>query len=450
MNPTPDDPGDGPDLPEELRHLLEQFGGPGIIEQIRAAVGSTSGPVNWQIARQVALQVAADGDRPPTPEQTTRAEEAQAIAEHWLDEGALPAPPDAGRLAVVSRQAWVHAALEGLRGVIEPVAAASIGALEKLATDQADDALGMLPPELDLGASIGPLLRPMGAVLMGLQSGQVIGQLAQQLIGQYDLGLPTAEPSVAYRIPVNAGGVFDGYDLDPVELEVVLALHEGAHRRQYHAVPWLTRHVHSLIAQFAEGTTIDADRLLDVSRDLMTDVDPDDPESLQAAMEQAAQFRLEPTPGQRRVLERLQGVILLLQAWVRQEVRGAAEDRLPNLVRVEEVLRRRRATHGSGEEMLAGLLGLDLKPDDEEVGDHFLEAVREARGLEGLRRALAHPENLPDAEELAEPSRWLVRMAGGEDIPDDPSELFGAGEAPVEPPANERGDENRDDAGGEV
>jgi putative hydrolase len=438
MTDTPDDANDKPELPEELAQLIAHLGGTGIVEQIRSAIGGGGGPVNWDIARQVALQLAAPGDRPPSTEETTRAVEAQTVAEHWLDEGSLPTPPDAGRLAVTSRQAWVNAALDGLRAVVEPVATASIRALEEFVSEQAGDQLGALP-EVDLGASLGPLLRPMGGVLMGLQTGQVIGQLSNQLIGQYDLGIPTAEPSVAYRLPVNATEAFAGYELDAVEVEVVLALHEGAHRRQYHAVSWLTRHVHGLIVAFAEGTTIDADQLLDVSRDLMADVDPDDPESLQKAMEQAAQFRLEPTPAQRRVLERLQGVVLLLQAWARQEVRSAAEERLPNLARVEEVLRRRRATQGAGERMLSGLLGLDLKPDDEEIGDRFLETVRDARGLAGLRRALAHPENLPDAEELADPSRWLVRMAGGEDVPDDASALFD-GDAPVEPPGDERGD----------
>lgn len=432
-------PGDGPDLPEELAALLRQFGGAQAVEQLRATLRGGHGPVNWDVARQLAIQLAAEGDRPPTSEETSRAAQAQQIAEHWLDEGSLPAPPDAGRLAVVSRQTWVNDALDGLRPFVEPVAAASTKALRDLLTEQAGAA--GLPPELagaDLDAGLAPLLQPMGAMLMGVQSGQVLGRLAGQMLGQYDLGVPTARPATAYRIAVNVDGVFAGYDLDPTEVAVVLALHEGAHRRQYHAVPWLTGHLSSLVAMFAQGTTIDADRLMEISRDVMEGVDPEDPASLEQAMERASHLRLEPTAAQGRVLERIQGVVALLQAWARAEARRAAESRLPHLSRIEETLRRRRAERGDGEELLAALLGLDLKPDDESVGDRFIAEVRQARGLDGLRRALAHPENLPDAEELAEPSRWLVRMAGGEDIPDDPAALFGAGEAPVELSADER------------
>ncbi len=468
--------GDLPDdLPEEVRALLSQLGGSGTLRRIQEAMGRTTGPVNWDLAGQVSLQLAAEGDRSPTPEERERTAEAQQLAEHWLDEGALPAPPDAGRLAVVSRQEWVNAALEGLRPLVEPVAEASIAALSDLVDDQMDDQMddrlqgdvpgmpeGMPEGIPDLSALFGgetgagglgdlsTLLRPMGAVLMGLQAGNVIGQLSRQMLGQYDLGLPTARPAVAYHIPVNVADGLGGYDLDDTELAVTLALHEGAHRRQYHAVPWLSGHLRDLVASFAAGTSIDPRQLLDTSRDLMGDVDPQDPESLRRAVERAGEFRLEPTPEQRRVLERIQGVICLLQAWARREVHEAAADRLPNLERFDEVLRRRRVEQGDGERLLANLLGLDLRPDDETVGDRFIDEVQAARGLAGLRRALAHPENLPDTEELADPSRWLVRMAGGESVPDDPSALFGDGEAPVEPSAEERRrDRQVDDAGGE-
>ena len=68
-----------------------------------------------------------------------------------------------------------------------------------------------------------------------------------------------------------------------------------------------------------------------------------------------------------------------------------------------------------------------------------MSAVEAALGPEGLHRALAHPENLPDAEELADPQRWLARTSDDLDVPDDASALFGElGEAPVEASADER------------
>jgi putative hydrolase len=290
-----------------------------------------------------------------------------------------------------------------------------------------------------MGGDPGQMLRPAGAALAGLQAGQVIGQLAQQLTGQYELGIPTAPRAEAYHLAVNVTDVFAGYELDLREADLVLALHEAAHRRLYHAIPWLEAHVQSLVARFAAGTTVDEARLRELSDELMMGVDPDDPDALRAAMERAAGFRLRPTDEQLQVLERLQTVVCLVGAWARHEVARAVEGRLQSLGRIDEVLRRRRASKGDGEELLAALLGLDLQPEDETVGERFVVAVEEAAGPAGLHRALAHPENLPTAEELADPGRWLARTADELGVPDDASELFGdLGDAPVEASADQR------------
>lgn len=429
--------------------MLEQFGGgPQMFAQLQSMLfggGTTSGPVNWDLARRVAFQLAAEGDRDPTEAEVADATESFLLAEHWLDEGSLPAPMDGGTVHVVRRGGWVDAALTAMRPVVEPVAAASTRAITELAGDQMPEDVSQMmegmPPALAqmLGdMDLSSMLQPLAATMAGMQVGQVVGQLSRQLLGQYDLGIPTAPRAQALRIAVNAHEVFDGWDLDLREVSVALALHEAAHRRLFHAVPWLEAHVHGLVAQFANGTHVDPEQLQGMAEEMMLGVDPEDPESLQEAMSRAADFRLQPTAEQQRVLDRLQGVVCLVQAWTRHEVLHAASGRLTELDRIDEILRRRRATTGDGEALLAQLLGLDLKPEDETVGHDFVEAVSTGRGTEGLRDALAHPENLPDREELADPSKWLVRMAAGDAVPDDPSALFGLGDAPVEASAEER------------
>jgi putative hydrolase len=329
---------DGPQLPPELSGLLEQLGlgGPegmqlppelgaaferlassggfeALQEQAAAMFGAggpaggfgfvgpcqrPDGPVDWRLATRVALQVAADDDRQPTEEESARARDAMQLAEHWLDASPLPAPPDAGRSIVASRQEWVNAAVVAFRPLVDPVARASTDAMVDLAREQLNQ-LGdlsdpsSLPPELAplqgligqlAGADPGELVRPVGAVLAGLQAGQVLGQLSRTLLGQYDLGIPTAPRATASVLAGNVAEAFEGWQLDPTEVAVVLALHEAAMRRLYHAVPWLEAHVQSLVARFAAGTVVDTGRLDEVTRELMAGVDPDDPEALEAAM----------------------------------------------------------------------------------------------------------------------------------------------------------------------
>ncbi len=63
------------------------------------------GSVDWSLAERAAREVAREGDRTPTAAERARLEEAFRLAEHWLDAGALPQPPDAGRTLVLDRDA---------------------------------------------------------------------------------------------------------------------------------------------------------------------------------------------------------------------------------------------------------------------------------------------------------------------------------------------------------
>lgn len=476
-------------------------------------MAGSGGPVDWSLAVRVAREVAGPGDRAASPDEQRRLTDALRLAELWLDGTSLPAPPDAGRVAVLDRAAWVDGAVVALRPLVDPIARAAGEALVRMAGEQADEltrlldedggvplpdgfdplaALGGIDPaalgfdaataarmrgELEaflargaagpdglagllrqaLDAMRGPgaaaLLAPGAAMLAGLQAGQVVGQLARQALGQHDLVVPTGPRNVASLVAVNLDEAFAGYGLDPTEVALTVATTEAAHRRLFHAVGWLEGHLATLVGRFAAAATIDTEALRRMAEELTAGFDPDDPAALAAAMERAATLRLEPNDEQRRVLARLQGVVALVGAWARAEARAVLAPRLPALASIEEVLRRRRATRGDGEELLAGLLGLDLAPDDGAVGDRFVAVVTDAVGSVGLRAALAHPENLPTLEELADPGRWLARTVEVADVPDDPSAfLEGLGTAaPREASAAERaGGEAGDDVGDDV
>lgn len=300
-------------------------------------------------------------------------------------------------------------------------------------------ALGAMGGTAGGAADPGAALRPAAATLNALQAGQVIGTLARQVHGHRDLGLPTAPRSTAGLVAVNVAETFDGYDLDATEVAVVLAVTEAAHRRLHHAIGWLDEHVVRLIGRFAAAMTVDETQLRELAEQMEQQLDPDDPESFQRALERAGRLRLEPNDVQRGVLAQLQVVVGLVGAWARHEAGVTLEGRLPGLDRIEEVLRRRRAVQGDGEELLAGLLGLDLRPEDETVAERFVATVLDVLGTRGLEQALAHPENLPDADELADPGSWLARSVDEVEVPDDVAALLDElGDAPTEASADER------------
>jgi putative hydrolase len=367
------------------------------------------GPVNWDLAGQTATALAAQaaeqplGDRPQ--DELARAVDA---AELWLDEvTALPAVP--GPVRALSRQEWVGLACTagGLGAYAEPIAAGMGAALRR-----------QLPEELQggAGAQLARGFEAVGAMLYGVQIGTVAGHLTEQLLGTYDLGVPTADPRLVATVGDNAQRFAADYGFDVTEFLYWVALRETAHRRQFAGVAWLRGRVADLVRQFADAAEFDPGGMLEQFGQL--GIDPtrglEDPDALREALSSPEAFSLEPTAEQRAVLEELQALVSFTISWADTVVEAAAGNRLGTLPRIEEAIRRRRAEKGPGEQFLEQLVGLDLKPQDLRTGAAFCAAVIDARGQEGLDRAWQRAEHLPTAAELAEPSRWLVRMAAAE------------------------------------
>jgi hypothetical protein len=125
----------------------------------------------------------------------------------------------------------------------------------------------------------------------------------------------------------------------------------------------------------------------------------------------------------------------------------AAGERLPSASALAETIRRRRASGGPAEQTFATLVGLELRPRKLREAAAFWAAVREARGAEGRDAIWAHPDLIPDADDLANPSDYLARDAL------DPSMLDDAPPAPREdgegpPDGDSPGDNDEPDTPG--
>lgn len=385
-----------------------------LFRELRRLMEWQGGPVNWDLARQSAEAIAG-GDATERPAigfaggtsapDTVRASvpfaDAVRTAELWLD-AVTDLPSVEGPVRTLSRIEWVRAATtdEGLGRYLEPVAAGMGDALS-----------GQLPEELaGMGAQLSSAMNAMGAMVFGVQAGTISGHMASQLLGTYDLGLPTTAPEVVGTVGDNAARFAAQWDLDASEVLHWLALREAAHRRQYAGVPWLADHLRDLIARFAAEADPDAGGLMEALGGGMGSMDP---EELRATLERG-DFTIEPTTAQREVLDQIQALVAFTSGWVDVVVHAAAGELLGSLGRIDEVVRRRRAEAGPGERFLTQLIGLDLRPADLRTGTDFCTAVIAAREQDGLDRAWREPGFLPRADELADPSRWLVRMAAAE------------------------------------
>ncbi len=402
------------------------FSGIPLFRELERLLSWSGGPVNWEIARQVAESAVAQqrrDDALPVVAGTSGRDDSElasavGAAELWLDAvTALPAVE--GPVRAYDPGAWIAAACssEGLGRYVEPVAEGMAAALAK-----------GLPPEVSglLGGTgaVGGPLASMGAMLYGMQVGQVAGALAGQLLGTYDLGVPTVGVRAVGLVGDAARREAATLGVDVTELRWWLALREAAHRRQFAGVPWLDAHLAGLLRRFAESADLDPMGLMGglMGGSGLAGLDPTalgDPERMRELMADVAASAAEPTPAQREVNARLQALVAFTEGWVDTVVRAAAGGRLPSLAALEEAARRRRGERGPGEQALSSLLALDLRPADRRTGEAFCRTVIAARGQAGLDRAWRGPEWLPSPAELEDPSRWLVRLAADEGAADD-------------------------------
>ena len=103
----------------------EQFKDAPLFRELQRVMSSSSGPVNWELARQVAIAsaVEAGDDREPTDADRQVFEDAVRVAELQVARfTGLEAPSDVAQVRPVRRAEWVTANAESLRELLEPAA----------------------------------------------------------------------------------------------------------------------------------------------------------------------------------------------------------------------------------------------------------------------------------------------------------------------------------------
>src|SRR2546423_7889671 len=96
-----------------------------LFREIQRVLLSGTGPVNWELARQVGIAVASWGVEDPRPTEQDRAGLADTVRVAELavaDFTGLPSLPDVATVEAFRRTDWVEANARGLRDLIEPVA----------------------------------------------------------------------------------------------------------------------------------------------------------------------------------------------------------------------------------------------------------------------------------------------------------------------------------------
>ena len=115
---------------------------------------------------------------------------------------------------------------------------------------------------------------------------------------------------------------------------------------------------------------------------------------------------------QRAIVRHVQGVMSLLEGHASYVMNEVAADHVSDLARMRRALAERRRKAGGVERSFQRAIGFDKKIEQYDAGERFVREVVSRAGMDGLNRAWLAPEGLPSAEEIAEPTAWVARVAG--------------------------------------
>jgi len=386
-----------------------------------ARLFATTGPVNWEVARQVARWMATGGQPEPNvdPLERIRLEELARVAEMHVAEATGLSSSSTGPVVAraVGRAEWAARTLDDWRPLLEALAGAlSEGMQEPAPGEDAPHGGGGrdLPPDAPPGDPdqlVGGWAALLTPLVLGLQSGSMVGQLATRAFGQYHLPVPRAPADELLFVPANLSGFSQDWSLPEDDVRLWVCLGELAH----HVVlrrPHVRQRLEDLLRAYMSGFSPDAALL----GERMTNLDLSDLSSLQDALgDPDALLGEMQSPEQRAMLPRLEALVAALEGYVDHVVDRTGRGLIGSYDSLAEALRRRRVERAEGERLVERLFGLELGQAQYDRGSAFVSGVVERAGEEALGRLWDSARTLPTPAEVDAPGLWLARI----ELPDE-------------------------------
>ncbi len=281
------------------------------LRQFADLMSYRGGPVNWDLAKNVARHaVAAAGDPSVLASQRNDVVEAVRLADLWLED-VTTYPSGIRTIEAWSRSEWVEATFPVWSKLCEPIAATVVEGMSSMmqvdpsqmegVPEELKSAFGAFGGGLGGLGGLGAMMKQVGGAMIGGQTGAAVAELASEVVGSFDIGLPLGPKGTAALLPSGVAAFGEGLGLDAGEVRLFLALREAAHHRLFAHVPWLTAHLFGAVEAYARGMTVDLSRL----EEAMPQIDISNPEALRDALAGGELFRPENTEAQKAALARL-------------------------------------------------------------------------------------------------------------------------------------------------
>jgi coenzyme F420 biosynthesis associated uncharacterized protein len=334
--------------------------------------------VDWDFAVTVGSRIAGPGPDVSPDEAAAAVVELREGAERSTplvrDFTGLHTRAGTAPVLVVDRTGWLRANADGFATILSPV-------VDKLVEKKG-------PPSAFAGA--------FGSRVTGAEVGLMLGFLSSKVLGQFD---PFHDPhGRLLLVAPNIVHVERELGADPTDFRLWVCLHEETHRVQFTANPWLGPH---LLAQMhAVADTIEPSALLDGLRR--------GAEVLRGG--NGSVLDLVSTPEQKEILDRVTGVMSLLEGHADVVMDGVGPTVIPSVAEIRTKFNQRRKGAGSLDRLVRRLLGLDAKMAQYRDGAVFVRHVVDKVGMDDFNAVWSGPETLPSKAEISDPDAWVARV----------------------------------------
>lgn len=393
--------------------------------------------VDWEFARSVAGRIA--GREPFSDSYHHESLEADLLeltvqAEELVEiETGLRSESGQAKAKVTDRMGWIDANLASFDRMLRPL----LGRMDDAATADsendtepesqfADSTLGrVLAPVGDVLAPVTTALAPVGAAVgdafgqvgdvvgpkfAGAEVGALLGWMSGRVLGQYDLLIIEDErpedQDWVYYVGPNVLSLEKRYGFPPREFRLWIAVHECTHRAQFTGVPWLRPYFLSLVNELLDTVEPDPKRLVDAVRDSMAERKAGNAMSLKDGGIAALFANAE----QRETMDKVTGLMSLLEGHGDITMDRAAKDLIPSQPRFARVMSQRRQNASGVSKVIQRLTGMEAKMAQYQEGEDFVHAVEAAGGRALFDQVWTEPETLPTIAEIREPQLWIDRI----------------------------------------
>jgi putative hydrolase len=369
------------------------------------------GPLQWDVARQVAISTATNGTNTEAnvdPTSRVGLEQLAPIADmHVRNYTGLATGTGTGlpNIVVTNHSTWVHHTLESYKPLFTQLATA----LSNPSVDAPQPGTELDIETDQIAAMMLSLNKMMAPAMMGMSIGSMIGQLSLRAFGQYDLPIPREPRNQLLLVASNVEQFANDWSITVNDMRMWVLIHELTSHAVL-SVDHVRDSINQQISTYISGFRPNPNALME--RLTTMDLGTSDP------MAMMQKFLTDPTiilgavrsPEQERQAPVLDAMIASVIGYIDHSVDAISALVLGGGEQIAEAVRRRRVESAPHDSFVEQLLGLRLTRQQVERGHAFAAGVTERAGHDGLSQLFTQAGNLPTPNELDAPGLWLARI----------------------------------------